>query len=62
MAKVPNLRTFRPDEGDAKNVENTKMLDTTARESVDMNESNEVGKELINSEKISGPFGATGRE
>lgn len=61
MAKVPNLRTFSPDSGDAKNVEDTKMLNTVARESVDMNESNEVGKELVNNNTVSGPFGMTGR-
>lgn len=59
--KVPNLREFSPDSGDAKNVEDTKMLNTTAHETVNMTESNEVGKELVNSDKISGPFGATGR-
>lgn len=61
MAKVPNLRTFSPDDSDAKEVDETKMLDTTARETVNMNESNEVGKELVNSERVTGPFGLTGR-
>lgn len=61
MAKVPNLRTFSPDESDAKEVDETKMLDTTARETVNMNESNEVGKELVNTERVTGPFGLTGR-
>lgn len=61
MAKVPDLRNFSPSDSQAKNVEDTKMLDTTARESVDMNESNEVGKELVNSDKVTGPFGLTGR-
>lgn len=45
--KVPNLKTWQPQESDAKPVEDTKMLDTTARESMDYNESNDVGKEHI---------------
>lgn len=61
MAKVPDLRNFSPDSSQAKNVDQTKMLDTNARESVDMNESNDVGQELVNNGSISGPFGATGR-
>ncbi len=59
--KVPNLREFSPDSSDAKNVEDTKMLNTTAHETVNMTESNEVGKELTNDYKISGPFGQKGR-
>lgn len=45
--KVPNLKTFQPKESDAKRVEDTKMLDTTARESMNYNESNDVGAEHI---------------
>lgn len=63
MAKVPNLRNFQPTADQAKKVEDTKMLDTTARESTNMNEGNEVGKEYSSgSGKVSGPFGAVGRE
>ena len=58
---VPNLRTWQPDSGDAKNVDDTKMLNTQGSDSVDMNQANVVGKELINKDKISGPLGATGR-
>lgn len=61
MANVPNLRTFSPDSSDAKDVDSTKMLATNARESVDMNESNQVGKELVNNTAVPSPFGATGR-
>lgn len=61
MAKVPDLRNFSPDASDAKNVEDTPMLNTVARESVDMGEANKVGKELVNNDGISGPFGAVGR-
>ena len=60
--KTPNLREFQPDSSQAKNVEDTPMLNTTARETVDMNESNEVGKELVNSDSPgSGTLGAVGR-
>lgn len=63
MAKVPNLRNFSPDAGDAKHVDDTKMLNTVARESMDHNESNEVGKEYSSgSGEVAGPFGAVGRE
>lgn len=61
MAKVPDLRNFSPDSSQAKNVDQTPMLNTNARESVDMNESNDVGQELVTSKSISGPFGAQGR-
>lgn len=47
MPKMPNLKTFQPSEGDAKNVMDTKMLSTTARESMNYNESNNVGEEHI---------------
>lgn len=61
--KAPNLRMFSPDESDAKPVDSTKMLDTTARETVDLNESNVVGQELVNPSagESSGPFGVVGR-
>lgn len=59
--RTPNLRDWRPDDSDAKHVDDTKMLNTTARESVDMNESNEVGKELVNATPNFGPLGAQGR-
>lgn len=59
--KTQDIRTWVPNEKDAKEVQDTPMLNTTARESVDMNESNDVGKELVNNETIKGPFGITGR-
>ena len=58
--KTPNLREFRPDAGDAKDVEDTKMLDTTARE-MNQYESNEVGKERVVTHGSFGPLGMTGR-
>lgn len=61
MANVPDLRHFSPNSGDAKMVMDTKMLNTEARESVDNNEKNVVGKELVNNDSVDGPFGATGR-
>lgn len=61
MANVPDLRNFSPNSGDAKMVMDTKMLNTEARESVDNNEKNVVGRELVNSDPVDGPFGATGR-
>lgn len=45
--KVPNLKTWQPNSSDAKNVEDTKMLNTEARESMNYNESNDVGEEHI---------------
>lgn len=61
MAKVPDLRNFSPMESSAKHVDDTKMLDTVAHETTNMNESNDVGKEYTTDVKIPGPFGAKGR-
>lgn len=57
---VPNLRS---DDfiTEPKNVEDTKMLNTTARESVDMNETNK-NKEHVTSHPNFGKLGAKGRE
>lgn len=57
--KVPDLRdpNFI---GEPKNVEDTKMLDTNARESVNMTESND-NKELVTSHPPFGTLGAKGR-
>jgi len=57
--KVPNLRSDAFI-GEPKHVDDTKMLDTKARESVDMNESNE-NKEHVTSHPNFGPDGARGR-
>lgn len=46
--------------GEPKNVDDTKMLDTNARESVNMNESND-NKEHVVSHPNFGPLGAKGR-
>jgi len=59
--KTPNLHDWRPTEGEAKNVDSTKLLNTEAHETVDMNESNTVGKDTVNSTPDFGPLGAQGR-
>lgn len=59
--KTPNLHDWRPSEGEAKDVMQTDMLDTVAHESVDMNESNEVGKDTVNTTPDFGELGAKGR-
>lgn len=59
--KVPNFRDGIAPGGEAKHVDQTKMLDTTARESVNMNESND-NKEHVVSHPAFGKLGAQGRE
>ncbi len=58
--KVPNLRDGVIG-GEPKHVDQTKMLDTTARESVNMNESNS-NAEHTTSHPSFGKLGAKGRE
>jgi hypothetical protein len=60
--KTPNLHDWRPSEGEAKDVQQTNMLDTVAREAVDMNESNVVGKDTVNPTPDFGELGAQGRK
>ena len=56
---VPNLRD--PDfVKEPKNIDDTKMLNTTADESVNMNESND-NKEHVTTHPSFGPLGAKGR-
>lgn len=59
--KTPNLHDWRPSDSEAKDVMQTDMLDTTAHETVDMNESNDVGKDTVNPTPDFGPLGAQGR-
>jgi len=59
--KVPSLRDGIAPGGEAKHVDQTKMLDTTARESVNMSESND-NKEHVVSHPSFGKLGAKGRE
>jgi hypothetical protein len=58
--KIPNLRDGVIG-GEPKHVDDTPMLNTTARESVNMNESND-NKEHTVSHKPFGKLGAKGRE
>lgn len=61
MPKTPNLRTWEPDAGDAKHVDNTKMLDTTAKETPDTVNGTNSNTETVVSHPQFGPLGATGR-
>ena len=56
-----NLRDWEPSAGDAKHVDDTPMLNTTARESVNHNESNST-KEHVTTHPSFGPLGVTGRK
>lgn len=59
MAKAAktDLLNFRPDAMQAKNVEDTKMLDTNARETVNYSEKNVVGEESVTSHPSFGKLG-----
>lgn len=61
MPKTVNLRTWQPTDGDAKFVEDTKMLNTTARETPDTVKATNENKETVTSHPDFGPLGATGR-
>lgn len=61
MPKTPNLRDWNPSAGDAKNVEDTKMLDTTARETPDTVTANNDNKETVVTHPDFGTLGAKGR-
>lgn len=57
---APDLRNFMP--GKPQNVEDTKMLDTEARETPDtVKATNDMKESVVNHPKF-GPLGATGRE
>lgn len=56
-----NLRDWQPTEKDAKNVDQTPMLNTNARESRDHNESNSTS-EYVSTHPSFGPLGTTGRK
>ena len=58
---VPNLRDGVAPGGEPKMVMDTKMLNTEAHESVDMNESND-NKERVTSHPPFGKLGSMGRE
>ena len=58
--KTPNLRDGDSAFGEGKLVDDTKMLNTEARETVDYNENNE-NKEHVTTHPAFGPDGAKGR-
>ncbi len=58
----PNLRDWQPRDGDAKDVEDTKMLNTQAREASETVTANNMNKEDVNPTPDFGPLGAAGRE
>lgn len=58
---VPNLRTWEPTEGDAKNVDDTKMLSTTAKETPDTVSANNQNVEHVTVTPDHGELGAKGR-
>lgn len=57
----PNLRDWEPTDAQAKNVEDTKMLNTTARETPDTVNATNSNKEDTNKTPNFGPLGAMGR-
>lgn len=61
MPNTPNLHDWRPSDGEAKDVMSTKLLNTEAHETVDLEESNVVGKDTVNATPNFGELGATGR-
>ena len=61
-ADLPNLRMWEPTDSQAKNVDDTKMLNTTARETPDTVNGTNSNKEDTNSTPSFGKLGAKGRE
>lgn len=61
MPDYPNLRMWEPSDSQAKNVQDTKMLDTTAKETPDTVSA--TNKNIEDTEKTPsfGELGATGR-
>lgn len=57
-----NLRDWQPTESDAKNVEDTKMLNTTAREVPDHVNATNENKEYTSKHPDFGMLGVTGRK
>lgn len=62
MPKTPNLRDWQPTEGDAKHVDNTPMLNTTARETPDTVTATNENKETVSTHPDFGKLGAKGRD
>lgn len=61
MPYTPDLRTWNPSDKDAKDVEDTKMLNTTARETPDTVTATNNNEELVNKHPDFGELGAKGR-
>lgn len=61
MPYTPDLRTWNPSDSDAKNVEDTKMLSTTAHESADTVTATNNNEELVVKHPDFGELGAKGR-
>lgn len=58
---MPNLRLWEPTDASAKNVEDTKMLNTMARETPDTVTADNKNVEDVNKGADFGPLGAKGR-
>ena len=61
MPSTPNLRTWQPTAGDAKDVESTKMLNTEASETPETVTAVNENEEYVVSHPDFGQDGATGR-
>ena len=61
MPDTPNLHDWRPSSASAKDVMATALLDTDAHETVDLEESNVVGKDTVSETPNFGTLGAQGR-
>ena len=61
MPTTPNLREWEPKDSDAKHVDDTKMLDTTARETPETVTANNSNTETTQKTPAFGPLGAKGR-
>lgn len=59
---LPDLRTWEPEESQAKEVDDTKMLNTMARETADTVTAENRNIEDVNKTPDFGKLGATGRE
>lgn len=58
---TPNLRDFEVNASSAKNVEDTKMLDTVAHETAETVTATNDNSEYVVSHPSFGPLGSTGR-
>lgn len=59
--EVPDLRNYHPSASQAKHVDDTKMLNTEARETPDTVKGTNDMKEHVTKAPSFGPLGATGR-